>query len=85
MMKTDMINKNSCTYKKESFYEKSYGKGGFNHSKMRMLTHSIQKIGSVIINFLCFVLCRMTSIVKYINGAPPNRAVKSNARSDIRL
>ena len=67
------------------FYENAYGKGGFNHNKMRIPAHNMQKIGSIIINFLCFVLCRMVSIVIYINGAPPNKAVKSNVRSDIRL
>ena len=61
-----------------------YVQKGFNHGKKRISAQNIQTTGGIIINFLCFVLWRMTNIVRYIKGAPPNMAVKSNVRSDIR-
>lgn len=41
-------------------------------------------IGRHIINFLCFVLCLIISIVKYSANAPPEIASKNNVFSDIR-
>lgn len=41
--------------------------------------------GSTIINRLCFVLCRIMSIVKYSANAPPEIANKNSAFSDTLL
>lgn len=42
-------------------------------------------MGSPVINFLCFVLCLITSIVMYSEIAPPKNASKNSAFSEMRF